>query len=84
MLLDSQMQMQIMQNMGPKFRLQDALRHLLPCFSSRRQFNQSTKIQSFNLDDNSSNSGSRRNTEAANEDTEVETRDKGSPSLVNK
>jgi len=63
---------------------QDALRHLLPCFSSRRQFNPSTKIQSFNLDDNSSNSGSRRNTEAANEDTEVETRDKGSPSLVNK
>ena len=68
-----------------ELQLQDAVRYLLPCFKSdRRTSVRTTKMKSFNLDStDTSNSDSRRNT-AAVDDSEVavETRDKGSPSLV--
>ena len=65
--------------------LQDALRHLLPCFKSNRRTSvRTTKMKSFNLDStDTTNSDSRRNTAAVDDSVVgVETRDKGSPSLV--
>jgi len=64
---------------------QDALRHLLPCFKSNRRTSvRTTKMKSFNLDStDTTNSDSRRNTAAVDDSVVgVETRDKGSPSLV--
>ena len=63
--------------------MQDALRYLLPCMSNGQR-TPTIKMKSFNLDSTgTSSSGSRRNT-AVEDPEEVETRDGGSPSMVDK
>jgi len=71
---------------GAQKKYQDALKHLLPCYSERDTSQRTTRMKSFNMEstDTSSNSGSRRNTGAIENPEAVETRDKGSPTLVNK
>ena len=70
-----------------ELQIQDALKHLLSCKSKRETSQRTTRMKSFNLEstDTSSNSNSRRNTGAIDESVvDVETRNKGSPSLVDK
>jgi len=65
---------------------QDALKYLLPCKSERQTSQRTTRMKSFNMEstDTTSNSDSRRNTAAIENPDAVETRDKGSPTLVDK
>ena len=65
--------------------LQDALKHLLPCKSERQTSQRTTRMKSFNMEStDTSNSDSRRNTGVIENSDPVETRDNGSPSLVDK
>ena len=70
----------------PELKIQDALKYLLPCKSERQTSQRTTRMKSFNMEstDTTSNSGSRRNTAAIENPDAVETRDKGSPTLVDK
>ena len=70
-----------------ELQIQDALKHLLSCTSKRETSQRTTRMKSFNMEstDTNSMSDSRRNTAAMEESVvDVETRNKGSPSLVDK